>query len=225
DIIRWCFDRDIRCIYASSAATYGDGQQGYSDNHELFEQLEPLNLYGKSKLAVDIWARDGKYLDKVVGLRFFNVFGPNEWHKEGMRSVICKKFPELHEGKPMTLFKSDHPDYEDGGQMRDFIYVKDVIAATLFFMDSSTGGVFNVGTGKARTWVDVAKAMFVALDKEPNVQFIDMPDNLRGQYQNFTQADIQKIRDAGFTHTFIALEETVADYVRNYLIPHKHLGE
>ncbi|MEX0650131.1 MAG: ADP-glyceromanno-heptose 6-epimerase [Candidatus Andersenbacteria bacterium] len=225
DIIRWCFDRGVRCIYASSAAAYGDGEQGYSDSHDLFEELKPLNLYGKSKLEVDIWARDGKYLDKVVGLRYFNVFGPNEWHKEGMRSVICKKFPELAAGQPMTLFRSDDPDYQDGGQMRDFIYVKDVVSATLFFMDNEVAGVFNVGTGKARTWNHVAKAMFAALDKEPSIQYIDMPDNLKGQYQNFTQADIHKLQEAGFTQPFMTLEEAIADYILNYLVPHKHLGE
>lgn len=230
DVIRWCVDRGVRCIYASSGATYGDGAKGYSDDHDLFDELKPLNLYGKSKLEVDTWARDAEYFDpsvgQVVGLRYFNVFGPNEWHKDGMRSVMNKKFPEIQQGEPMRLFKSDNPDYEDGGQKRDFLYIKDAVAATLFFLDNpSVTGVFNVGTGKARTWNDVAKAMFAALNQGPNIEYIDMPPELKGQYQYFTQADISKLRAAGFKDEMTSLEDAVADYVQNYLISHKHLGD
>lgn len=226
DIIRWCHDRGVRCIYASSAATYGDGSKGYSDDHDFFEELEPLNLYGKSKLDVDIWARDGGYLSSVVGLRFFNVFGPNEWHKEGMRSVICKKYPDIAAGKPMTLFKSEHEDYEDGGQMRDFVYIKDVLDATLYFLDTPEPvGVFNIGTGKARTWKDVAQAMFAALGKEEDIEYIDMPEKLKGKYQYFTEADIKKLRAAGYAQEFRSLEDSIADYVQVHLAPHHHLGE
>ncbi len=226
DIIRWCFDRDVRCVYASSAATYGDGSRGYDDDPDLFNDLEPLNLYGKSKLAVDVWARDGEYLDKVVGLRYFNVFGPNEWHKEEMRSVINKKFPELQAGEPMTLFKSDNPDYGDGEQMRDFVYVKDVVKVTLWMMDHpEVAGVFNVGTGKARTWLDVGRGMFAALGKEENIIFIDMPDKLKGKYQYFTEAKLDRLRSAGYVDSFISVEDAIGDYVKSYLLPHKHLGE
>lgn len=226
DIIRWCYDKDIRCIYASSGATYGDGSKGYSDDHDYFEELEPLNLYGKSKLDVDIWARDGGYLERVVGLRFFNVFGPNEWHKEDMRSVICKKYPEIAAGESMKLFKSDNPDYEDGGQMRDFVYIKDVLEATLYVYDSpEIAGVFNVGTGKARSWNDVAQAMFTALDKDENIEYINMPDTLKSKYQYFTEADTSKLEAVGYSKGFRSLEESISDYLQNHLMPHHHLGE
>jgi len=226
DIIRWCADHNVRCIYASSAATYGDGANGYDDDPELFNQLEPLNLYGKSKLLVDIWARDGGYLEKAVGLRYFNVFGPNENHKEHMRSVIAKKFTDLKDGGVIELFKSAHPDFKDGEQMRDFIYVKDAVAATLFFLENKDNyGVFNVGTGKAQTWKRVANAMFKALGQEPNIQFVDMPAHLKKQYQYFTEANITRLKDAGYKAKFTPLEEGIADYIRNYLDADLHLGE
>jgi ADP-L-glycero-D-manno-heptose 6-epimerase len=226
EVIRFCADRDIRCIYASSAATYGDGSQGYDDDHELFDQLEPLNLYGKSKLLVDIWARDAGYLEKVVGLRYFNVFGPNENHKGDMRSVINKNYPDVAAGKPIHLFKSYKEEYSDGGQKRDFIYVKDAIAATLFFWKQpEVNGVFNVGTGMARTWNDVAKAMFVASGQPEKIEYIDMPASLQAQYQYFTQADMKKLTAAGFKEKTMPLEDSVADYIQNYLAPDKHLGD
>jgi len=226
DMIRWCTDKGARCVYASSGATYGDGSKGYDDDPEMFNALEPLNLYGKSKLDVDIWARDGKYLDTVVGLRYFNVFGPNEWHKEGMRSLINKTFEGLQAGESMKLFKSENPDYKDGEQMRDFVYIKDVVDVTLFMMDHvEVGGVFNVGAGTARSWKDVAKAMFVALDKEEDIEYIDMPDNLKGKYQYFTEANIDRLREVGYTGKMTLLEDAVGDYIQNYLISHKHLGE
>lgn len=226
DIIRWCHDRDVRCIYASSGATYGDGSHGYSDEESLFDQLEPLNLYGKSKLLVDIWARDGGYLQQAAGLRFFNVFGPNEWHKGDMMSVICKKYPEVASGESMRLFKSDNPDYKDGGQMRDFVYIKDVIAVVLWLLEHpKVSGVYNVGTSKARTWNDVAGALFGALGKELNIKYVDMPRELAGRYQYYTQAETEKLKAAGYTKTFTPLEDAVDDYVKNYLNIDKHLGE
>lgn len=226
DIIRWCVDQGVRCIYASSAATYGDGSKGYSDEHELFDDLEPLNLYGKSKLLVDIWTRDSGYLTAVVGLRYFNVFGPNEYHKEHMRSVITKRYQDIAAGQPMRLFKSDRPELADGEQKRDFMYIKDAVEATLFFLDTpDLSGVFNVGTGQARTWNDVAKAMFVALGKEPRIEYIDMPENLRGQYQNFTRADIGKLRAVGYGHSTMELEDAINEYITEYLVRSRHLGE
>lgn len=227
DIIRWCQSHSVRCVYASSAATYGNGEKGYDDDHKLFNDLVPLNLYGKSKLLVDIWARDGGYLNEAVGLRYFNVFGPNEWHKEDMRSVVAKKYPEIGEGKPMTLFKSYEEGYKDGEQKRDFLYVKDAVRATLFFVDNTDiGGVYNIGTGIARTWLDVARAMFAAAGIPENIEFIDMPDNLKNQYQYFTQANIQKLQLAGFdTGVNYTLEKAVTEYIQQYLAPHKHLGE
>ncbi|MEX2055146.1 MAG: ADP-glyceromanno-heptose 6-epimerase [Candidatus Andersenbacteria bacterium] len=226
DIIRWCTDRDIRCIYASSGATYGSGEQGYSDDHKLFNELKPLNLYGKSKLLVDIWALDGGYLDKAVGLRYFNVFGPNEWHKGHMQSVIAKRYPEVVNEGVMHLFKSYHPDYGDGEQQRDFVYVKDAVAATLFFYDNpKPAGVFNVGTGKASTWNEVAYALFAAADKTPRIEYIEMPKNIRDQYQYFTEADIKKLTSAGFTKKPYSLPDAVGEYVQDFLAPNKHLGE
>jgi len=226
EVIRWCHDNDVRCIYASSAATYGDGSQGFSDDHEIFDQLEPLNLYGKSKLDVDIWARDGGYLNSVVGLRYFNIFGPNEWHKEHLRSVVCKKFDELQAEGVIRLFKSEHPDYADGEQDRDFMYVKDAVAATLHFLEQREySGVFNVGTGKAGTWNEVATAMFAAVDAKPNIEYIALPDNLKEQYQYHTEAETGKLEATGFTGPQYTLTEAVREYIQDHLLPDKHLGE
>lgn len=227
DIIRWCADHAVRCMYASSAATYGNGEHGYDDNHALFDQLVPLNLYGKSKLLVDIWARDGGYLEQAVGLRYFNVFGPNEWHKGSMQSVIATKYPLLAAGSPITLFKSYNEEYGDGEQKRDFMYVKDAVRATLFFFDhTEIGGVFNVGTGNARTWLDVARAMFVSLGTEEHIEFIEIPDTLKNQYQYFTQANIRKLQSVGFdAGKNYSLEDAITEYVRQHLAPHHHLGE
>ncbi len=224
EVIRFCVDRNVRCVYASSAATYGDGSLGYSEDYDLFDTLKPLNLYGQSKLLVDIWARDAGYLDQVVGLRYFNVFGPNENHKEGMRSVINKNYPDVAAGKPIKLFKSYQEEYPDGGQKRDFVYVKDAVDATLFFMNNSEkNGIYNIGTGEARTWNDVAQAMFSAAGKEPKIEYIDMPEDIRNQYQYFTQADVKKLRAAGFKQPFTSLEDSITDYIQNYLAPNKHL--
>src|SRR3990167_5659532 len=218
DIIRWCQSHNVRCIYASSAATYGSGEHGYSDDEKLFDQLVPLNLYGKSKLLVDIWARDGRFLDQAVGLRFFNVFGPNEWHKEAMMSVIAKKYPDVAVGKEMTLFKSYEGNYKDGEQKRDFIYIQDAVRAVLFFLDHpDIGGVYNVGTGTARSWLDVARAMFSAVGTAENIIFIDMPEHIKHKYQYFTQADTKKLVGAGFdtTENYV-LEDAIREYVQEY---------
>lgn len=226
EIIRWCTDRSVRCLYASSGAVYGDGTAGYSDDATLFEKLSPLNLYGKSKLLVDIWARDSGYLDTVVGVRYFNVFGPNEYHKGHMRSVISKKFDEVQRGGALKLFKSNKEQYKDGEQKRDFLYVKDAAAATLFLLEHPrAAGVFNIGTGRARTWNDVALALFTALGMPTAIEYIELPDILKDQYQNYTQADIRRLRAAGHGAQMTVLEVAVNDYVRQYLALHRHLGE
>lgn len=224
EVIRWASDHNVRCIYASSAATYGNGEKGYSDDHKLFETFTPLNLYGKSKLMVDIWARDGGYLNNVVGLRFFNVFGPNEWHKEAMMSVMAKLYPEIMAGEPMRLFKSYKEGIADGEQKRDFVYIKDVVDATLFFMDyPEHTGVFNVGSGKASSWNEVGGAMFSAIGKAPNIEYVDMPADVKAHYQYFTEGDTKKLRVAGFAAPMTSLNDAIKDYVVNYLAPHKHL--
>lgn len=224
EVIEWCKNQHVRCIYASSGATYGDGRRGYRDDHSIFEELEPLNPYGKSKLMVDIWARDAGYLNEVVGVRYFNVFGPNEWHKGEMASVVQKKFSGAAAGKPVTLFKSYDTRYKDGDSKRDFIYVKDCVDATLFFLDHpNIAGIYNIGTGHARSWNDLVRALFHALGSPPAIEYVDMPEQLRGQYQYFTEADISKLAKAGYTKNMASLEDTVADYVKNHLIPHKHL--
>lgn len=226
EVIRWCVDREVRCVYVSSGAVYGDGSHGYSDDPGLFDVLEPLNLYGKSKLLVDIWARDAGYLDTVVGLRYFNVFGPNEWHKGDMRSVVVKKYEQLQRDGVVELFRSYRDDIRDGEQMRDFVYVKDAVAATLHFIDHpDRAGIYNIGTGVERTWNDVAHAMFAAAEKEPNIRYIPMPESLRQQYQYSTCADVARLRSAGFVAPFLSLEDAIRDYAQVYLEPHHHLGE
>lgn len=226
DIVRWCQSNSVRCVYASSGATYGDGSQGYSDNHDLFDELKPLNLYGKSKLLVDIWARDGGFLESVAGVRYFNVFGPNEYHKEGMASVPFKKFAQMREKGYIELFQSNNPEYKDGEQKRDFVYIKDVVDVTLWLLDHPEAkGVFNMGTAKARSWNDVAKAMFAAVGKKPKIKYVPMPGNLANQYQNFTQADISKLRAAGYKKPMTDLEDAIEDYIGNYLQAGKHLGD
>ncbi|HSX25298.1 MAG TPA: ADP-glyceromanno-heptose 6-epimerase [Candidatus Andersenbacteria bacterium] len=225
DIIRWCQSHNVRCIYASSAATYGNGEHGYNDDEKLFDQLEPLNLYGKSKLLVDIWSRDGGFLQQAVGLRFFNVFGPNEWHKESMMSVIAKKYPDMAAGKGITLFKSYEKKYKDGEQKRDFIYIQDAVRAVLFFLDNkSLAGIYNVGTGIARSWLDVAKAMFASSDIPEKIVFIEMPDDVKNQYQYFTQADMAKLENTGFDISEnYTLKDGIGEYIQDYLAPHRHI--
>ena len=226
DVIRWCADHKVRCVYASSAATYGSGDTGFSDDLELFEQLEPLNLYGKSKLLVDIWARDGGYLDRVVGLRYFNVYGPNEQHKEHMRSVIAKKFEQVRDEGYIELFVSYLEQYADGEQERDFLYLKDAVEMTLFFLDTPKAtGVFNIGTGQAKTWNEVAQAMFAAMDTKPDIRYIDMPETVKQHYQYHTEADTSKLVAAGYDKPVMTLPEAISDYIQQYLAPHLHLGE
>jgi len=213
-VAQWALARKARLVYASSAATYGGGELGYSDDDEVTRRLKPLNYYGESKQDFDLWLLDQGYSRQCVGLKFFNVFGPNEYHKGDMRSVIAKTYQRVvREGK-ISLFKSYKPEYADGEQKRDFIYVKDVVDVVLFFMDHpEQNGIFNVGTGLARSWNDLAKAIFTAVGKKPVIEYIDMPEHLRPWYQYFTQAEMTKLRQAGYAHPFTSLEEAVRDYV------------
>ena len=222
DLCTWAVNNNARFIYASSAATYGDGSKGYSDDHAVIPQCQPLNLYGESKQKFDQWALDQGYLDQIVGLKYFNVYGPNEYHKGDMRSVVAKAYQGVVDEGLMRLFKSYHPDYADGEQRRDFIYVKDAVRMTTFFMTNlAANGIFNIGTGQSRTWKDLAHALFAAVGTEPNIEFIEMPDILKDKYQYFTEANIDKIRQAGYAEEITSLEDAVKDYT-TYLKGHTY---
>lgn len=227
---RWCGKNNTRFIYASSAATYGDGTKGFDDNEspDGLSELLPLNAYGWSKHVFDrrvsrIVHDAGVANESVVppqwaGLKFFNVYGPNEYHKGDQMSVVCKLYPQVINGAAARLFKSPHPDYEDGGQIRDFVYVKDCVSVMLWLYDNpDVSGLFNVGTGKGRTFEDLAKSVFSAVDIEPKLNYIDMPQELQDKYQYFTQANVQKLRDAGYDKPFTELEDGIKDYVQSYL--------
>lgn len=220
-LCRWSLDHGARFIYASSAATYGDGEQGYSDEDSTMATYQPLNPYGQSKHAFDQWALESGVLDRIVGLKYFNVFGPHEDHKGDMRSMVNKAFAQIQQNGHLGLFKSYRPDYADGQQDRDFISVDDAVDVTLFFHDHpDRSGIFNCGTGKARTWEDLARAVFDAMGQEPDIRMIDMPGNLREQYQYHTEANVSKLRSAGYDRPFASLEESVAQYVKGYLTTH-----
>ncbi len=207
--------KGITFIYASSAATYGDGSLGFSDDHELIPRLKPLNPYGFSKQLFDLWLYYNGLLERVVGLKYFNVFGEREFHKGEMRSVVLKAYEQIKETGKVRLFKSYHPDFADGEQKRDFVYVQDAVEMTLFFLEHPEAkGIFNVGTGKARSFNDLVKAVFKALGLSPNIEYIEMPEKIRNQYQYFTQADISKIRRAGYNKPITELEEAVEKYVK-----------
>ncbi len=217
-LAQWATADNIRFIYASSAATYGDGSAGFSDDQEKIENLRPLNMYGYSKHLFDLWARRAGLLEKIVGLKYFNVFGPNEYHKADMRSFCIKAFEQITSTGKVRLFKSYKPEYADGEQKRDFIYVKDAVDMTLFFYDNpQLSGLFNIGSGKARTWNDLVKAVFAAMGKEPNIEYIEMPKSIRDQYQYFTEAEITNLRKAGYNKETTPLEDAIKDYVQNYL--------
>jgi ADP-L-glycero-D-manno-heptose 6-epimerase len=223
-LAEFCLKKDVRYIYASSAATYGAGENGYSDDESLLETLAPLNLYGASKQWFDLWAKEVGALKTIVGLKYFNVFGPNEYHKEDMQSMVRKGFLQVRDKGTLNLFKSYKSGYDDGGQERDFLYVRDAVAMTLFFLEhKDIGGIFNVGSGRARNWNDLASAVFQVMNKKMNVKYIEMPESIRNQYQYHTCAEMEKIRAAGYAETITSLEEGISDYVKNYLIPDKHL--
>lgn len=215
-----------RLIYASSAATYGDGSGGYADDETALDQLRPLNMYGYSKHLFDLLALRRGWLKDIVGLKYFNVFGPNEYHKGDMRSVVNKAYPQVRDHGVIRLFKSHRPDYRDGEQLRDFIYVKDAVAMTLFFLErSGIGGIFNIGTGRARSWNDVAAALFKAAGQPLAIEYIPMPEDLQGKYQYHTCADLTKLRAAGWSQVCRDLDAAVDDYVRNYLAPEAYLSQ
>lgn len=236
NVWNYCIENSVPLIYASSAATYGNGEFGYDDNHEIPFKLQPLNPYGVSKNEFDKWALKASSQPSPkgeranappfwVGLKFFNVYGPNEFHKARMASVIWHSFNQIKKDGVVKLFKSHRPDFEDGQQLRDFIYVKDLINVILWMMEATMNnkqltmdsGLYNLGTGRARSFEDLVKATFAGLDLEPNIEYIDMPLDIRDKYQYFTEANMKKLIDAGYKQGFYSLEDGIDDYVRNYL--------
>ena len=225
-LARWALAHDARFVYASSAATYGDGAAGMSDLELEVGVFRPLNMYGYSKQLFDLYAARHGFLDGIVGLKYFNVYGPNEDHKGEMRSLVHKAYRQIVETGKVKLFKSYRPDFRDGEQMRDFLYVKDAVNLTIELAETTTaGGLFNVGTGQAHTWIELATAIFEALDRPPNIEFIEMPEVLRGKYQYFTQADLTKLRGYCKSVEITPLKGAVRDYVQNYLVPDRRLGD
>ena len=212
-------------VYASSAATYGGTSGDFPESVKL-QDLRPLNMYGYSKHLFDLYAERSGMLPKITGLKYFNIFGPNENHKGDMRSLVSRAFEQISETGALRLYKSYRPEFSDGGQLRDFMYVKDAVAATVFLAENVDGsGLFNIGSGQSSTWQSLAEAIFKAMDREPHIEFIDMPQELRERYQYFTCANIEKLREAGFRQNFTPLEDAVQDYVQNYLVPGRHLGD
>ena len=223
-IWEYCTKHNIPLVYASSAATYGSGELGYDDNHEVIPSLKPLNPYGVSKNEFDKWALEQAISPPAwYGLKFFNVYGPNEYHKGRMASVIFHSLQQVKKTGRVKLFKSHRSDFEDGKQLRDFIYVKDVLKVCFWLMKNCLSqtqvpsGIYNLGTGQARTFEDLVKSTFAALDKDPDIEFIDMPSDIRDKYQYFTEANMKKLKAAGYPHPFYSLENGIDDYVREYL--------
>ncbi|HEX5654875.1 MAG TPA: ADP-glyceromanno-heptose 6-epimerase [Chitinophagaceae bacterium] len=219
-IWRYCAEKTVPLVYASSAATYGAGESGYKDDHALPEILKPLNPYGISKNEFDKWALQQTDTPPFwAGLKFFNVYGPNEYHKGRMASVIFHAYNQIRKNGKVKLFRSHKPEFRDGEQLRDFIYVKDVATVCLWLMDHQpTSGLYNVGTGKARTFNDQVKAIFTSLDLPAQIEYMDTPTDIRDKYQYYTEADMSKLRQAGYDQSFSSLEEGVSDYVKNYLV-------
>jgi len=219
-IWNYCTINNIPLVYASSAATYGDGQLGYDDNHQVVEVLKPLNPYGISKNEFDKWVlHQEDHPPFWAGLKFFNVYGPNEYHKKRMASVIFHSYNQLQKDGVVKLFRSHKEGFNDGEQLRDFIYVKDILKVCFWLMQTAgiPSALYNLGTGKARSFIDLVNATYQALDKPSNINFIDMPEDIRDKYQYFTEANMKKLKDAGYDQPFYSLEEGVGDYVKNYL--------
>ena len=218
-IARWAIQNKAYLCYASSAATYGDGKLGFSDDDKLTPSLRPLNPYGQSKLDLDSWVLKNKLEKEITGFRFFNVYGPNEYHKGHMRSMAQKGFEQIRDSGKLRLFRSYKPEYPDGGQQRDFVYVKDVVDVMLwFYQNPKIKGIYNLGRGVAESWNELAEALFRAMSKPKNIEYIDMPASIKNQYQYFTEADLKKLKATGSPAKFQNLEQGVRDYVQNYLL-------
>lgn len=225
EVCEWALENNARFVYASSAATYGDGTMGMDDKEERIEKFQPLNLYGWSKHKFDLLAKKQGWFDKITGLKYFNVYGPNEEHKESMRSVVSKAYEQIAQTSKMSLFKSHRKEYRDGEQKRDFLYVKDAVQMTLWLVQNDqANGLFNLGNGQARTWLDLGKSIFSSLKLQEKIEFVEMPLILQEKYQYFTEAKIEKLREHGYGYNLFALEDAVQDYVNNYLVPDLRLG-
>ena len=224
-LAEYCIEHRIKMMYASSCATYGDGSCGYVDDENTIEQLRPLNMYGYSKQMFDLYAKRRGYLEKLLGCKFSNVYGPNEQHKGDMRSVALRCFEQIRATGKMRLFKSYRPEYADGEQLRDFIYVKDAVAMVLHLFESGCSGLYNIGSGRAESWNALAGAAFAALERPVDIEYIDMPESLRDRYQYYTCADIGKLHRSGYDRAAAALTEAIRDYFHNYLLPGRHLGD
>jgi ADP-L-glycero-D-manno-heptose 6-epimerase len=227
ELAAWSLAQGARFVYASSAATYGDGAQGMDDQDENLSRLRPLNMYGYSKHLFDLHAQRTGCLARIVGVKYFNVFGPNEDHKRDMRSLVHKAYQQILATGRVQLFQSHKPEFKDGEQQRDFLYVKDAVEMTLHFAEHATtaGGLYNLGSGEANTWLTLTRAIFTALGRGPEIEFIAMPEVLRGKYQYFTRADIGKLRASGYDRPMTPLADAVRDYVQNHLVTGKKLGE
>jgi ADP-L-glycero-D-manno-heptose 6-epimerase len=224
-LAHFAVERQVRFVYASSAATYGSLEESIPESAPL-HRLRPLNMYGYSKHLFDCYAERIGILNQITGLKYFNVFGPNEGHKGAMRSVVHKAFHETNDTGKVSLFRSYRAEFSDGEQRRDFLYVKDAVNSTIFLAEHvDGGGLFNIGSGQANTWLTLVRAIFAALGKEPKIEFVDMPEHLRSKYQYFTCADIAKLRASGFRDEITPLTHAVKDYVVNYLVPGRHLGD
>ncbi len=226
-LAEFAIKKNIRMVYASSCATYGDGALGYRDDESVIEELRPLNMYGYSKQMFDLYAKKRGWLNKLVGCKFSNVYGPNEYHKAGMRSVVLRAFEQITAEGRMQLFKSYKPEYADGEQMRDFLYVKDAVKMLwhLACVNTSVSGLFNIGSGRAETWNSMVTYAFEALNTPKNVEYIEMPEHLKGKYQYYTCAEMEKMRSTGYTGEIMTLRDAVHDYLVNYCLPGKYLGD
>ncbi|MDD4180225.1 MAG: ADP-glyceromanno-heptose 6-epimerase [Victivallaceae bacterium] len=217
---------NIRFLYASSCATYGDGNHGYLDDETQIEKLRPLNMYGYSKQMFDLWLKNKNILKDVIGLKFSNIYGPNEHHKAEMRSVVCRAFEQISTERNMQLFKSYNQEYADGEQMRDFLYAKDAVEMMFFLLNCpQASGIYNIGSGRAETWNALACAAFEAFELEPEIRYIEMPDHLRGRYQYYTKAEIGKLQALGYDREITSLREAVIEYIRNYRLQDKLFGD
>ncbi len=216
----------IRFLYASSCATYGDGSLGYEDDESKLEQLRPLNMYGYSKQMFDLWLKQKDYLRCTVGLKFSNIYGPNELHKGEMRSVVCRAFEQISAEKKLRLFKSYRPEYKDGEQMRDFLYVKDAVEMMMFIMNKTEiNGIYNIGSGRAETWNSLGQAVFDAMEVPVDIEYTEMPEHLRDRYQYYTKSSMDKLKSCGYDKEPMSLHAAVSDYIRNYRMKDKFLGD